>query len=82
MIVNNKTDEMIMNVNVFHTCVITSILSQRDHRLTVQIERHWVSERTENFFDESAKSNAFLGGMCGSDVFGLRHRESDKLLLL
>ena len=35
MIVNNKTDEMITIVNVFCMCVITSVLSQRDHRLSV-----------------------------------------------
>ena len=82
MIVNNKMDEMIMNVNVFRTCVITSVLSQRDRRLTVRMERRWVSERTENFFNKSAKPNAFLGGVRGSDVFGLRRRESDQFLLL
>ena len=82
MIVNNKTDEMIMNVNVFRMCMITSVLSQRDRRLTVRIERCWVSERTENFFDKSAKPNAFLGGVHGSDIFSLRRRESDELLLL
>ena len=82
MIVNNKTDEMITNVNVFHTCVITSVLSQRDRRLTVRIERHWMSQRVENFFNESAKPNALLGGVHGSDIFGLHRRESDQFLLL
>ena len=82
MIVNNKTDEMITNVNMFRMCMITSVLSQRDHRLTVQIERCWVSEWTENFFNESAKPNALLGGVCGSDVFGLCRQESDKFLFL
>ena len=82
MIVNNKTDEMITNVNVFHMCMITSVLSQRDRRLTVRIERRWVSEWTENFFNESAKPNALLGGVHGSDVFSLCRRESDKFLFL
>ena len=72
MIVNNKMDEVIMNVNVFCTCVITSILSQCDRRLTVRIERCWMSERAENFFNKSAKPNALLGGVRGSNIFGLR----------
>ena len=67
---------------MFRTCMITSVLSQHDRRLTVRIERCWVSEWAENFFNESAKLNALLGGVCGSDVFGLRCRESDQFLLL
>ena len=73
---------MILDINMLGASVITSILSQRDGQLTVRVQRSRMSERAENFLDESAEPNPFFGSVCGSNVFGLCGGKGNKLLLL
>ena len=68
--VNREMNEMVTDINIFCTCMKTAVLSQRDGRLAVQVERSWVCKQTEDLSDKTTEPNAFLGSMCGCDVLG------------
>ena len=55
MVFNSKTNEMISYVNMFGVCMIATVFHKHNSRLTVRVERDWVSKWAEEFSDESLK---------------------------
>ena len=79
---NSKTNKMIMDVNMFHACMIATISSQRDGGLIVSIKSHWVHERPEHFTNKSLKPKSFFCSMGSSDILRFSHRKCNELLFL
>jgi len=55
MVFNSKMNEVVSYVNMFGTCMIATIFGKCNSRLTVQVERDWMSEWAEDFSNESSK---------------------------
>ena len=69
---NDVSDVMVPDVNVFCTGMVVPILSESDGRLVVIVKHHgfrW----SKDFHDELAQPHGFLGSMHGSNIFSLHY---------
>ena len=79
-VLDSETNKVITNVNVFRTCMIATVASQRNSGLIVPEKGRWLRQRSEHLSDKASKPESFFRSVCRSDVFGFRCGESNELL--
>jgi hypothetical protein len=71
-----------MNDNVFRTCMIATVVSQRDSGLVVTEKGCWLCQWSEHLSNKASKPKSFFCGMHSRNIFGFRSGKSDEFLLL
>lgn len=70
VVVDDKMNEMVLNVNVLHSCMETFVFDKCDGGLAVRVQCHGKLKWSKYLCNESAQLDAFFGGVHCCSIFG------------
>ena len=81
-IFNAVPDEMVLDVDMFCSCMVFGIVCEGDGALIVAVDGVLIADVVSDFFEEAVEPDELLESVEESHVFRFRAGEGDRALLL